>query len=425
MSHFISTEITHFLSALSTALDFTAEGLTRHHRRATYIAVQIGKHLGLSDRDMLILFCAASVHDIGAITFQDKQPLSQLEMVTPHLHCTEGYHLLKTVPAFASIAEVILHHHDFWQSDTADYALTPTSASASASAPASASLPDTSLPFLGHIIHLADRFEVALVGKPLLIQRNSILEHIDNYFHGALHPDIRSALYEAAKPENFWLDLSSIFLEEATLAALKQGNTVIQFDNEDLRGVARLFGELIDRKSRFTLRHSRLVSASAKRLAELAGWTPSQTMKMEIASLLHDLGKLSIPESILEKPGALTRDEYSIMKQHTYYTYHLLHKIPGFADIAEWAAYHHERVDGSGYPFRIPGAKLCQGSRIVAVADIFSALIEDRPYRPGMPKDRICSILRDSVHSGAIDADLVGLLLENYSDFYEIKNTLS
>ena len=132
---------------------------------------------------------------------------------------------------------------------------------------------------------------------------------------------------------------------------------------------------------------------------------------MEVAGLLHDLGKLAVPDQILEYPGSLSPDQFRLMKQHTYYTYHLLSCLPQYPHLKEWAAFHHEKLDGSGYPFRIPGEKLSLGARIMAVADIFQALSEDRPYRPGLSLTETRQILDKSVASGKIDADLTRLLI--------------
>jgi len=110
---------------------------------------------------------------------------------------------------------------------------------------------------------------------------------------------------------------------------------------------------------------------------------------MEVAGNLHDLGKMVIPNSILNKPDKLNKEETAIMRQHTYFTYTVLNSIGGISQIAEWAAFHHERLDGSGYPFHLGADKLGIGSRIMAVADVFTAISEDRPYRKGMSQQEL------------------------------------
>jgi len=117
----------------------------------------------------------------------------------------------------------------------------------------------------------------------------------------------------------------------------------------------------------------------------------------------------------LQKKGRLTVAEYDIVKQHPYYTYWLLKPAAEDLPLAEWAAFHHERLDGSGYPFGKTGAEIPLGSRIMAVADIFTALREDRPYRSSMSWFRIERILEQKVKSGTVDEELVDIVFTNRS----------
>jgi len=141
---------------------------------------------------------------------------------------------------------------------------------------------------------------------------------------------------------------------------------------------------------------------------------------MLIAGYLHDLGKVTVDNSILEKPGKLNEDEFNIIRAHTYYTYHLLYAIPQFDTIKIWASYHHEKLNGTGYPFHIKEDNLPLGSRIVAVADVFTAITEDRPYRKGMDDEQAIRVLNSMVAEGALDGMVVQVLLDH---FHEI-NTL-
>jgi len=106
------------------------------------------------------------------------------------------------------------------------------------------------------------------------------------------------------------------------------------------------------------------------------------------------------------------------MKSHAYYSYLVINSIGGLKQIAEWAGYHHERLDGSGYPFHCSAAELSTGTRILIVADIFTALAEDRPYRKGMSKDEIIQIIREMSARTLLDARIVNLLFENFSEIF-------
>lgn len=182
--------------------------------------------------------------------------------------------------------------------------------------------------------------------------------------------------------------------------------------------MTELFQKIIDFRSRFTATHSAGVSATSKMLSRIIGLSKIEIRLMEVAGNLHDLGKLAIPNSILEKPGKLTKKEMAVMKSHTYYTYSIINTIDGLQQVAEWAAYHHERLDGSGYPFRCKADELDTGARILMVADIFTALAEDRPYRKGMSREGIVQIIKQFSDRQLLDSMIVRLLFENFDEIF-------
>ena len=183
--------------------------------------------------------------------------------------------------------------------------------------------------------------------------------------------------------------------------------------------------KLIDFRRPFTAMHSAGVAESAVFLARKAGMSEEECARMRIAGNLHDIGKLRVPREILEKPGKLTDREFNIMKEHAYYSYRILSRVSGFEDIAAWAAFHHEKLDGSGYRFHLDKAKIPLGSRIMAVADIFSATTEDRPYRKGMEKERVVNILRKDADREKLSKEIVELLVMHYDEINECRNRSS
>jgi HD-GYP domain-containing protein (c-di-GMP phosphodiesterase class II) len=134
---------------------------------------------------------------------------------------------------------------------------------------------------------------------------------------------------------------------------------------------------------------------------------------MEVAGNVHDLGKLAVPNAILEKPAKLSEDEFQVMKKHTYFTYTILNTIGGLRQLPEWAAFHHERLDGKGYPFHLAGDTLDTGARILAVADVFTALAEDRPYRGRLDDDKIVGIVTQMSADNKLDPQIVQVLTDN------------
>jgi HD-GYP domain-containing protein (c-di-GMP phosphodiesterase class II) len=141
---------------------------------------------------------------------------------------------------------------------------------------------------------------------------------------------------------------------------------------------------------------------------------------MEIAGYIHDIGKLSVPNEILEKNGKLDPAEFNVIRKHTYYTYAILRKIDALERIAAWAAFHHERIDGNGYPFHIEGKDIARLARIMAISDVFTALTEDRPYREGLDREKTMKILY-SMADGALDRSIVELLDKNYDRVNDIR----
>ena len=131
-------------------------------------------------------------------------------------------------------------------------------------------------------------------------------------------------------------------------------------------------------------------------------------VRLRRAALLHDIGKLSVPNRILDKPGSLTPDEWAVIKLHPYHTYQILERIPVFGELAFDASAHHERLDGRGYYRNLTGDHLSPPARILAVADQLDALSADRPYRARLPQERVVSILREERGTGlwpdAVDA---------------------
>ncbi|MCE5227138.1 MAG: HD domain-containing protein [Porphyromonadaceae bacterium] len=190
---------------------------------------------------------------------------------------------------------------------------------------------------------------------------------------------------------------------------------------DDIVDLALIFSRIIDFRSRFTARHSAGVAKTAERLAQLIGFSPYECKMMLIAGYLHDLGKIAIGDDVLEKPAKLNEDEFNEMRAHTFYTYHSLEPLGQLRTINTWASFHHEKLNGKGYPFHIAGDNLSIGSRIMAVADVFTAVTENRPYRKGMNFDSAEKVFCNMVASNALDGRIVDLLIENYQELDNIR----
>lgn len=180
----------------------------------------------------------------------------------------------------------------------------------------------------------------------------------------------------------------------------------------------------IDLRSECTVLHTIMVSAISNFLAQKMNYNHSMVQKISLAAMLHDIGKISTPINILEKPGKLTNEEMEIMREHVTITYEILENL-GIQEVQEYASYHHEKLDGTGYPFGLKKDQLSIPARIIIVADIMGALMAARSYKESFPKDRIINILSELAAQSQIDQSLVDLVINEYDDICQHLSSLS
>lgn len=220
-------------------------------------------------------------------------------------------------------------------------------------------------------------------------------------------PQVVNVFASIANDASLWEACASESLDE-TVAAVEPEGREIAADESRLDDIAGAFAWVIDAKSPFTYQHSQRVADFATAIGRLLGLSANEVVRLRRAALLHDIGKLSVPNRILDKPGSLTPDEWAIIKLHPYHTYQILERIPVFGELAFDASAHHERLDGRGYYRNLTGDHLSPPARILAVADQLDALSADRPYRARLPRERVVSILRKERGTGlwpeAVDA---------------------
>jgi len=179
----------------------------------------------------------------------------------------------------------------------------------------------------------------------------------------------------------------------------------------DLVRIAEAFSDYADLKSPFTLGHSRGVAALAAQVAGEVGLDAEERARLHLAALLHDLGRVAVPNGIWDKPGPLNRIERERVDAHAWHTARILGRSPLFAAIAPIAAGAHERVDASGYPRAIPGDLSPASARVLAACDVFHALGEERAYRPAHGRDASAAVLVDEARAGRLDARVVSAVL--------------
>ncbi|HEY6761320.1 MAG TPA: HD-GYP domain-containing protein, partial [Baekduia sp.] len=202
-------------------------------------------------------------------------------------------------------------------------------------------------------------------------------------------PLLVDALCATEGDHAFWASL-----ERPRVATLEPGDRVLHTDAAGLDRIAAAFAGIVDAKTPYTARHSEGVAEIAVRVAARLGFDADALRELRRAGLLHDIGKLGVSNRILDKPGKLDAGEWATMRRHPTWTLEILRRIPAFADLAEVAANHHEKLDGSGYGRGLAAPDLTRPARILAVADIAEALTADRPYRGPLPADEVLAIMR-------------------------------
>lgn len=214
-------------------------------------------------------------------------------------------------------------------------------------------------------------------------------------------PDLVPLFCEVIRQPDFTASLQSDTLEHRVLSR-SPAQATIEVDEQYLDEISHAFSRVIDAKSPFTYGHSERVADYTDMICAQLGHDRAHRRWMMRAGLLHDIGKLGVSNTILDKPDKLTDEEFEIMKSHPVLGHAVLRRVSVFEDVAEVAAAHHERLDGRGYPYGLSAEQLSMDMRILTVADIFDALTADRPYRAAMPLEKAFAIM-DDMTGTAID----------------------
>lgn len=214
-------------------------------------------------------------------------------------------------------------------------------------------------------------------------------------------PQLVTAFEEVAREKKFWEALNSPDIAQAILA-LEPPDRAIPLDDDYLDDIAAAFGQVVDSKSPYTSGHSARVALYTDMIGEAMGLSPERRRWLKRAALLHDVGKLGVSNSVLDKPDKLDRDEWDAVKLHATFTEDILSRVAAFAEMAKVAGAHHERLDGRGYPRGIVGKDISMETRIITTADIFDAITAVRPYRGAIPIPKALEMMSETVGT-AID----------------------
>lgn len=382
------------VAACSYALDCVETELvhvtSRHAKRVAYMSVCVAEQLGICGKDLQDLAVYALLHDNALTQYIQEELHSNLtdmkEMPQIGVHCSIGEENIQGFPFHTDVKNVILYHHE----------------NADGSGPFGKKSEE--VPLFSRIIHLCDLLDQACCRKAFTTETWEWAKDVLKRIRGTMVDEECAEAFEKIFSEEYFLSLGGNF--EASLWN-KVPRQKQELDFSQIKKLAEFFAKIVDYKSPFTSTHSIGVAERAEKLSRYMGFDEETVQKMYLAGALHDIGKVAVGNEILEKPDRLTDAEFAVMKHHAAYTYNILSEIDDFEEIRDFAAFHHERLDGTGYPFGKDASELNVQERMMACIDIYQALTESRPYKKGMSHERACEILKNMADKGWLDMDII------------------
>lgn len=382
------------VAACSYALDCVETELvhvtSRHAKRVAYMSVCVAEQLGICGKDLQDLAVYALLHDNALTQYIQEELHSNLtdmkEMPRIGVHCSIGEENIQGFPFHTDVKNVILYHHE----------------NADGSGPFGKKSEE--VPLFSRIIHLCDLLDQACCRKAFTTETWEWAKDVLQRIRGTMVDEECAEALERIFSEEYFLSLGGNF--EASLWN-KVPRQKQELDFSQIKKLAGFFAKIVDYKSPFTSTHSIGVAERAEKLSHYMGFDEETVQKMYLAGALHDIGKVAVGNEILEKPDRLTDAEFAVMKHHAAYTYNILSEIDDFEEIRDFAAFHHERLDGTGYPFGKDASELNVQERMMACIDIYQALTESRPYKKGMSHERACEILKNMADKGWLDMDII------------------
>ncbi len=409
------------LSALSFALDITEGARPGHSVRACILGMRLGKQIGLPDQALADLYFALLLKDIGCSSnsarmagafaaddqvvkrhfkFINRERLGKpnreaLSFVWGNVAPTANvwnrirqiYRMVRSpgdltaemIEARCERGAVILHKLGMSiETCAAVYSLDEQWNGHG--------LPDhlvaRDIPLLGRICAIAQHLDLFCSEFGPARAMQALAERSGRWYDPDLVRAAESLQQQGVLWEQCLPDSDPEALQPAVLA-LDLGSSAA-LAGRDIDLICSGFAEVIDAKSPFTYRHSVGTTEAAVLISNAMGLPPGRVDVVRRAALLHDIGKLGVPNTILDKPGPLTSKEWTAIYRHPVFSQEILSRVRAFSEIAVLAGQHHEKLDGSGYPFGLVNEQLSIESRILTVADIFSALMESRSYREGL-----------------------------------------
>jgi HD-GYP domain-containing protein (c-di-GMP phosphodiesterase class II) len=379
------------IKSITVALDMVEGelvGASSHHgKRIASLSAAMGRYLGMNDAVIQGLTISALLHDNALAEYIFSERQGGTHDPAMKLHCELGQKNVDTLRLHGDTKDFVLYHHERadgggpFRKRAGQY------------------------PLGAEIIHIADSIDVAnhlqrLPAEKLPEIRKYIMEN-----RGQIYIDSAADAMVHVLDEEMLLSLRDGCIVETAERFIPSWTIDIQEDA--IINLAGFVSRIIDYKSVFTERHSTQIANKAWLMGGYYGYDVELRMQVYLAAAFHDLGKLATPVMILEKPGRLTDEEFHVIQDHVRITNELLKDIDGFERICGWAANHHEKLDGSGYPLGMRADQLDFNSRLIACLDVYQAVSEKRPYHAGRDHADAMKILSRMADQGLLDASIV------------------
>lgn len=415
------------VSALSFALDLTEDAVPGHAVRSCLFGMRIAEELGLGVGEKSALYYALLLKDVGCssnaartcqiigaderrlkreVKFEDwtratwsgtkmiwrnmmpeAGPLTKVVRLAQiglqqrqtnqeliEIRCDRGASIMRKIGLNSEAAEAVRCLDEHWDGS---------------------GFPDgrkgRAIPLAARILLIAQHLDVFSCEYGAVAALHALEERSGRWFD----PELVAAARSLDRRGVLWKGLGEASARAAVLD-LEPGERTMA-DPARVDCICEAFADVVDAKSSFTFSHSIGVTGAAMQIGEQLGLAPERRELLYRAALLHDLGKLRVPNSVLDKPGKLDAGEWQIVQEYPMLTRRILERIGAFRELAIIAGQHHEKLDGSGYPDGLRANDLSPEARILAVADVYGALSEDRPYRAALSLEEIRSIMRRDI----------------------------
>ena len=375
---------------ISQALDVVEaevfDSTERHSLRVAALCVAMGRYLVYDDDHLMALTIGAMFHDCALTEYILGEREGVQSGKNLRLHCEKGQHNIRCLPLEHKPEGYILYHHEY------------------ADGSGIFGLKMGEYPIEAELIALADRGDVRSRLQFLPLEEIILIREGVESLRGVRYSSTSIDAFLAVFDENMLLSLRNHAIDATLDAAIP--HLYVNLGDPGVIHIADFVARIIDYKSIFTERHTNQIAYRTYLMCEHYGYDDVDKGLIYLAAGLHALGKIRTPTSILENPGRLDPDEFRIISEHARHTYDWLNGVPGFDDICRWASNHHEKLDGSGYPFGLCAADLDFNSRLLGCMDIYQAVSEERPYHPQRSHEETMEIMYGMANEGKIDPQI-------------------